>query len=95
MTDKFHPLNSNEVVSIFHNFHCIALRHPTFKVGEFTQELSNILRRQIAAEEAGNQNKKPESIIIKKWFDEGLEVELLKRGAEDWQKGKVKIKVSL
>jgi hypothetical protein len=62
-------------------------------VGEFTQELSNILRRQIAAE-AGNQNKKPES-IIKKWFDEGLEVELLKRGAEDWQKGKVKIKVSL
>lgn len=30
-----------------------------------------------------------------RWFDEGVDCEILKLGATDWQKGKVKIKVML
>lgn len=42
-----------------------------------------------------NTKATPMKISYKKWFDEGVEIQILKTDAKGWRKGKVKIKCTI
>ncbi len=85
MEDRFAPLNLDDEVLSVENSEKIIITHPMFKIGQFMAELKNILRRH------GN----PNPTTTERWFNEGINCEILKFGAKSWQKEKVKIRISL
>ena len=90
MDEQFKLLDSNEVVTV-DSYYQIVISHSTFRVGEFTEALKQDLRSFVTANYSGKQ----EQHLQKGWFEEGTGCEILRLGAKDWQKGKVKIRVSL
>lgn len=85
MEDRFEPLNfEDEVVSV-ENSQKIIVAYPMFKIGQIIAEVKNVLQNY------GKGDPKPKE----KWFDEGINCEVLKFGAKSWKKGKVKIRISL
>jgi len=90
MNKQVKLLESNEVVTV-KNYYQIAILHSTFRVGELTEALMQDLSIFVTADYEGKQKE----CLKKGWFEEGIDCEVLKLGAKDWQKGKIKIRVSL
>jgi KGK domain len=79
----------------------------TFKVGKFrralNQSLNNDLGNQITHQLSSKGVKIPDSILYPpgenaphaRWFDKGMDCEILNLGAKNWKKGRVKIKISV
>ncbi len=85
MDNKFNPLECKDDVLSIENFDRdrIILNHPMFKVRQFTDEAERLLMQGFSD---GRQIR---------WFIHGVDCELLKLGAKKWQKGKVKLKITL
>ncbi|WP_026733035.1 KGK domain-containing protein [Fischerella sp. PCC 9605] len=75
MNYGWEALGQDDVVSM--NSGQILMPHPTFKVDEFTARMKQVL--------SGLDELK------QKWLGEGQSCEILKPGAKDWQKGKIRI----
>ncbi len=90
LDEQFKLLNSNEVVTV-DRYYQVVISHSTFRVAEFTEALMQDLRSFVTA----NYARKQEQELQKGWFEEGTDCEILRLGAKNWQKGKVKIRVSL
>jgi hypothetical protein len=90
MGDRFEPINSEEAVVSIENSQVRVLVHePMFKVGKLTQAMKfKILETSSSEWNASHTAPK------RKWLDDGVECEILKPG-NNWQKGKVRIKISL
>lgn len=93
MTDNYKPLeNEGHVVNITDNdYQRFYVDHSMFKFGHLIEgikcKLIDTSRSDLKAE---NKNLKH-----KKWLNDGVEVEVLKVGALSWQKGKLKLKVTV
>ncbi|WP_254567080.1 KGK domain-containing protein [Oscillatoria sp. HE19RPO] len=86
MSNNFEPLRADEVVSVNESFK-ILVNHPTFKTHELTDALITLLKNADAIFRAGKVEEKM------KWFNEGVNVQVLRYGASGWQKGRIKISV--
>lgn len=85
MIKKFEPLDfDGEVVSVG-SANKLITEHPMFKTGQFTAKVKDLCQRY------GGGN----AVIAEKWFEEGINCEVLKFDSNAWQKGKVRIKVTL
>ncbi len=85
MDRKFEPLDfDGEVVSVG-SANKLITEHPMFKTGQFTGKVKDLCQRY------GGGN----AVIAAKWFEEGIDCEVLKFDSNAWRKGKVRIKVSL
>ncbi|MBE9190258.1 hypothetical protein IQ230_07775 [Gloeocapsopsis crepidinum LEGE 06123] len=60
--------------------------HPMFKLSQLKTQIKLLLRKYI-----GYHSEEKE----KKWFEDGVDCEILKVGAKNWQKGKIKLTVKL
>lgn len=89
MDEQFKPLEDNAVVTIPPNYR-FCLSHYTFKVDEFIQAAIPLFYNGII-----NSLSDYERDLGDKWFDVGLNCETLSPGAKGWQKGTVRIKVTL
>ena len=85
MNDRFKPLNFEDEVLSVEAYEKIFSDYPMFKIGQFISKAKYILQR------FGNYNAQQ----MEKWFSKGIDCEILKLGAKGWQKGKVRIRVSL
>lgn len=90
MNEQFKLLGSNEVVTI-ESYHQIVISHSTFRVGELTEALMQDLSSFVTAYYEGKQKE----CLEKGWFKDGINCEILRLDGKSWQKGKVKIKVTL
>lgn len=81
MSDKFKPLESQEVLSIKED-NKILLSQLMFTPGQLIAHLKFILARH-----AGNRTNEN----LDKWLGEGVDCATLKFGSQGWQKGKVRI----
>lgn len=90
MDEHFKLLGSDEVVTI-ESYHQIVISHSTFRVGELTEALMEDLSSFVTAHYEGKQKECLET----GWFEDGINCEVLRLGVKSWQKGKVKIKVTL
>lgn len=85
MEKIFRPLNfEGEVVSVGSSSKFIA-EHPMFRTDQLTAKVKVICQRACGGD----------ACITEKWFDEGIDCEVLKFDSKAWQKGKVRIKVTL
>ena len=83
--DRFKPLSINdEVLSISSNERMFN-DYPMFKVKSIITKLKYML------EAGGGYNLK----TIEKCFSEGVDCELLKFGAKGWEKGKIRVKLTV
>lgn len=90
MGNNFEPLQSAEVVSV-KNALKLLIGHPTFKVSELKQVLRQILQDYDSAVFIeSKENEKVES-----FFTTGINAQVLRYGANGWQKGKVRLKFTL
>jgi KGK domain len=85
MNDKFNPLEEEEVLSL-EEADKILLPQLMFTPGQFIAHMKFILARH-----AGNRTNEN----LETWLEEGVDCETLKFGAKSWQKGKVRLKVSV
>lgn len=85
MNDKFEPLGSEEVLSVKED-NKILLSQLMFTPGQLIAHIKFILTRH-----AGNRTNEN----LEKWLGEGVDCEALKFGANAWQEGKVRLKVSV
>lgn len=85
MDEKFKPLENQEVLSVKED-NKILLSQLMFTPGQLTAHMKFILGRH-----AGNRTNEN----IEKWLGEGVDCATLKFGAKGWQKGKVRIKISM
>lgn len=85
MSDKFKPLEDQEVLSLEENNKILL---PQLMV---TPEQLIVEMKFILARHAGNRTNEN----LEKWLDEGVDCATLKFGSKAWQKGKVKIKLSV
>mgnify|MGYP000518823907 CR=1 FL=1 len=90
MSEQFKLLGSNEVVTV-ENYHQIVISHSTFRVGELTEALMQDLSSFVTADYGGKQKE----CLEKGWFEDSINCEILRLGGKNWQKGKVRIKVTL
>lgn len=84
MSNNFEPLRSDEVVSVEDSLK-ILVNHPTFKTHELTEALITLLKNADGIFRSGKVDEKM------KWGGEGITAQVLKYGANGWQKGKVRI----
>lgn len=93
MTDNYKPLeNEAHAINIIdQDLHRFYVDQSMFKLGHLIEgikcKLIDLSRGDLKAE---NKN-----LNWKKWLNDGLEVEVLKVGALAWQKGKLKLKVTV
>ncbi|BAQ62466.1 hypothetical protein GM3708_2872 [Geminocystis sp. NIES-3708] len=93
MTDNYkHLKNEAHVVHIIdQDVHRFYVDESMFKLGHLIEgikcKLIDLSRKDLHTEN--------EKINRKKWLHDGVEVEVLKVGALDWQKGKLKLKVTV
>ncbi|AFY83953.1 KGK domain-containing protein [Oscillatoria acuminata] len=88
MSNNFEPLDSEEVVSIDEVLK-IVLNQPTFKVREFVGAFKEVIKKQSSIYIDRRTDEKAQ------WLDEGVNAQVLKYGAKNWQTGKVRIKFTL
>ena len=86
MNNKFEPLMSDEVVSVEESKK-ILLAHPIFKFSELKQALTHLIKTYDPNAQRGWSDEKV------KWFNEGVNVQVLRYGAPGWQKGRIRISV--
>lgn len=86
MKNKFTPLEFDEVISV-DNACRILLYHPTFKVSELVKAAIELFKTK---DNITSQNWTEEKA---KWISEGVNAEVLKYGANNWQKGKVRLTI--
>ncbi|MFB2974681.1 KGK domain-containing protein [Microseira sp. BLCC-F43] len=89
MDEQFQPLEDDAVVTIPPKYR-FGLSHHTFRVDEFIHPAIVLFRNGIIA----SLPSRPID-LGDKWFDDGLDCEILRPGAKGWQKGTVRIKVTL
>jgi hypothetical protein len=81
MTQHFNALDNDDVVSVYEGH--VFVSSKTFTVDEFMMAMKQ-----------SNKNSLGEVTDEKqKWFTEGLDCKLLKPGAKNWQRGKVRIRL--
>ncbi len=85
MDDRFKPLESEEVLSVEEKDKML-LESLMFSGGQLISQMKSILARHGGTRTNENLNR---------WLGEGVDCETLKFGAKGWQKGKVRIRVSL
>lgn len=85
MNNKFKPLESQEVLSIEEN-NKILLHQLMFTPEQLREQIKCVLINYTYYKT--NEN-------LEKWLGEGADCETLKFGSQGWQKGKVRIKVSV
>ncbi len=95
MSNKFEPLNENEIVSLVRNAEIsrIVLTQPTYKVKEFLKALSNLIDTHddtLTTYQAKNIKYKVTEAKAN-WFSKGVDCEVLKLDDQGWQKGKVRL----
>lgn len=90
MDEYFKLLGSDEVVTV-ESYDQIVISHSTFRVGELTEALMEDLSSFVTADYEGEQKE----CLEEGWFENGINCEVLRLGVKSWQKGKVKIKVTL
>jgi len=90
MNKQVKLLELNEVVTV-ENYYQIVILHSTFRVSELTEALM----QDLSSFGTAYYECKQKECLKKVWFEEGIDCEILKLGAKDWQKGKIKIRVSL
>ncbi len=100
MTDNFFLQN-------YENDDVVSFNSRIFKVGNIVQVIKSAFGHPL--ETALNQQLKSQNVEIqtefyalevengrnKKWFGEGIDCEILKIGAKGWQKGKLRIRVTV
>lgn len=86
MSNNFERLQSDEVLSVEDSWR-IVINHPTFKTQELIQALLALLKNSDAVFQAGNP------AIKMGWSHQGVPAQVLRYGANGWQKGKVRISV--
>lgn len=67
------------------------------KAGKVIEKIKEVLIGEMASELAGRLNKKMGFCILPRFniFEEGMECEILKLGAKKWQKGTMRLKITL
>lgn len=90
MDENFVEIDWNEVISLEEWKYTIVVNHITFKAGELTETLKKPLGNSIVQNKSGYPGD-----LLNNWLQDGVGCEILKRGAKDWQTGKVRIKISL
>jgi hypothetical protein len=92
MSEEFEILEPNEVVTILEeNYnYLVVLSHKTFRADEFVVRANKPFSEGLVRNRSGYPSDLPD-----KWFNTGIDSEILKLGAKNWQKGKVRIRVSL
>ena len=85
MDDGFKPLESEEVLSVTEDDK-ILLQSLMFTGGQLISQMKFIL-----CQGAGSRTKEN----LDRWLDKGVDCKTLKFGAKGWQKGKVRIRVSI
>ena len=81
MDKQFDPLNKGEVISVNDSAQ-ILIGHRTFRAGEFAESIKTQLEYGL-----GGWTEEKDG-----WFsDQGIDCEVLRFGANGWQKGKVRI----
>ncbi|MGA9380612.1 MAG: KGK domain-containing protein [Phormidium sp.] len=92
MSEEFEILEPNEVVTILEedDDYLVVLSHNTFRAAEFVVRANKPFSEGIVRNRSGYP-----SDLSDKWFYTGIDCEILKPGAKNWQKGKVRIRVSL
>lgn len=101
MDDNLQPLNCNDD-DVF------SLGDDAFKVSKFrkavTKAFGNDIGGQLSNQLKGHLGVKIADAILApqgmnyphaRWFNDGIDCEILKIGSKNWQKGKVRIKVSV
>ncbi len=84
MNDKqFQGLNCQDSVLNFQNINdMIIVAHPMFKMGDFIEEAQRHLVRK-------------DVHLANRWFVDGIDFELLGIGGKKWQKGKMRLKLTV
>ncbi len=85
MDDGFKPLESEEVLSVAETDK-ILLPSLMFTGGQLISQMKSILSQY-----GGNRT----NVNLNSWLDKGIDCKTLKFGAKGWQKGKVRIRVSI
>jgi hypothetical protein len=85
MDDGFKPLESEEVLSVEENDK-ILLQSLMFTGGQLISQMKSILSGY-----GGNRTNEN----LNRWLGKGVDCKTLKFGAKGWQKGKIRIRVSL
>ncbi len=64
---------------------------------KMTEQLKSVLTHDLSSELSGRFNKKVGFTLMPQFnvFAEGVNCEILKVGAQSWQKGKIRLKVTL
>lgn len=85
MRKNFEPLDfDGEVVSVGSSSKFIA-EHPMFRTDQLTAKI-----KKLSQQACGGSAE-----ITEKWFEEGIDCEVLKFDSNAWQRGKVRIRVTL
>lgn len=92
MDDEFVELDLDEVITLETlQYADMVLKSPTFRVSECTKTLEQVLGNALGPN-WGNNGKLTLKAL---WLQNGIDCERLKPGLNEWQKGRVRIKVSL
>lgn len=100
MEEKFYPkdCNDNDVISF---------GNATYKIGvlkrAFNKSFSNNLGAQLSNQLNQNGIRIPKTILTppgmnepySRWFENGIDCEILNLGSEQWKKAKVKVKLTV
>ncbi len=97
MEENFYLHNCNELDALLSQNKAFKISHIKHLIKEaFREVIANTLHNSLKAKgveiDPGYSNKTPDTW---KWFDNGLDCEILQVGAKGWQKGKFRIKVAL
>ena len=79
MSNNFERLEREDVVSVYSNQ--IFVNNRTFTVSEFIAAIMQMHKQKIGELTEGKEY----------WFSEGIDYKMLKPGAKNWQRGKVRI----
>jgi hypothetical protein len=93
MNDNYHPLENeahaiNIIDSDVHRFY---VGESMFKLGHLIEGI----KCKLIDTSRSDLHKENMNLSRKKWINDGVEVEVLKVGALGWQKGKLKLKVTV
>jgi hypothetical protein len=88
MSNQFEPLEPEEVVVLKNDYCKILIGQPTFRIRELTERAIFMLKRtdSILSKDGWNRNQEP-------WVTEGVQAKTLRYGAENWQEGKVRMRI--
>ena len=86
--NSFFPNHGDDVVVSFSSF--------THKIGKFKSALTNVFRDNNDVANTISQNLRSTlGTLDCTWFDKGIDCELLGPGYQSWQKGKLRIKITV